>query len=195
MTIAGDNLLDRRKVVVDLLRGRGELVVVCGLGSATWDVAAAGDSGRNFYSWGGMGGAAMMGLGLALARPGESVTVITGDGEMLMGLGALATIGARGPENLSVIVLDNRHFGETGMQASHTGLGTDLCAVARACGIGQVMEANSMAEVAEIRARIHRREGCLFARVSISATEYERVMPERDGAKIKDRVRAALGLE
>ena len=195
MTGARDNLLDRREVVVDLLRDRGELVVVCGLGSATWDVAAAGDSDRAFFSWGGMGGAAMMGLGLALARPELTVTVITGDGEMLMGLGALATIGVRGPENLSVVILDNRHFGETGMQASHTGLGTNLCAVARACGIRQVLEANAMAEVAEIRAAIHRREDCLFARISISAEEYERVMPERDGAKIKDRVRAALGLE
>ena len=195
MTGARDNLLDRRKVVADLLRGRGELVVVCGLGSATWDVAAAGDGERNFYSWGGMGGAAMIGLGLALARPDQTVTVITGDGEMLMGLGALATIGARGPENLSVVTLDNRHFGETGMQASHTGLGTDLCAVARACGIGQVLEASSMAQVAKIRERMHRREACLFARVSISALDYERVMPERDGARIKHRVRAALGLE
>jgi thiamine pyrophosphate-dependent acetolactate synthase large subunit-like protein len=189
-----DNLLDRRAAVAELLRNRAELLAVCGLGSATWDVAAAGDHDRNFYSWGAMGGAAMMGLGLALARPDETVTVITGDGEMLMGLGALATIGARGPMNLSVLVLDNRHFGETGMQASHTGLGTDLCAVARACNIARIMEASSMEEVTAIRAALHRRDGCLFARISISAADYPRVMPERDGAKIKDRVRAALGL-
>jgi thiamine pyrophosphate-dependent acetolactate synthase large subunit-like protein len=189
-----DNLLDRREAVVELLRNRGELLAVCGLGSATWDVAAAGDHDRNFYTWGAMGGAAMMGLGLALARSKETVTVITGDGEMLMGLGALATIGARGPMNLSVLVLDNRHFGETGMQASHTGLGTDLCAVARACNIARIMEASSMEEVTAIRAALHRRDGCLFARISISAADYPRVMPERDGAKIKDRVRAALGL-
>ena len=188
-----DNLLDRRRAVVDLLRDRGELVVVCGLGSATWDVAAAGDDDRNFYSWGGMGGAAMMGLGLALARPDRTVTAITGDGEMLMGLGALATIGVAAPDNLSVIVLDNRHFGETGMQASHTGLGADLCAVARACGVARVMQASSMQEVAEIRHALHRRDGCLFARLSISAVDYQRVLPEHDGEKIKNRVRAALG--
>jgi phosphonopyruvate decarboxylase len=90
-------------------------------------------------------------------------------------------------------VLDNRHFGETGMQASHTGLGTDLCAVARACSIERVMEASSMEAVAAIRDALHRPDGCLFARIAISAAEQERVLPERDGAKIKDRVRAALG--
>ena len=189
-----DNLLDRRRVVVELLRDRRELLAVCGLGSATWDVAAAGDDARNFYTWGAMGGAAMIGLGLALAQPDRIVTAITGDGEMLMGLGALATIGVAAPMNLSVLVLDNRHFGETGMQASHTGLGTDLCAVARACGIARVMEASSMEEVAAIRDALHRAEGCLFARVSISAEEHERVLPERDGAKIKERFRGSLGL-
>ncbi len=189
-----DNLLDRRRVVVELLRDRRELLAVCGLGSATWDVAAAGDDARNFYTWGAMGGAAMIGLGLALAQPDRIVTAITGDGEMLMGLGALATIGVAAPMNLSVLVLDNRHFGETGMQASHTGLGTDLCAVARACGIARIMEASSMEEVAAIRDALHRPDGCLFARVSISAEDHERILPERDGAKIKERFRASLGL-
>ena len=194
MSSGRDNQLDRRAVVADLLQDRGELLVVCGLGSATWDVAAAGDNARDFHSWGGMGGAAMMGLGLALAQPDETVTVITGDGEMLMGLGALATIGVRAAGNLSIVVLDNRRFGETGMQESHTGLGTDLCGVARACGIPRVLEASSMEEVAAIRDALHRPEGCLFARIAISAAEHERVLPERDGAKIKNRVRAALGL-
>jgi thiamine pyrophosphate-dependent acetolactate synthase large subunit-like protein len=189
-----DNLLDRRAAVAELLRDRGDLLAVCGLGSATWDVAAAGDDARNFYTWGAMGGAAMIGLGLALAQPDRIVTAITGDGEMLMGLGALATIGVRAPANLSVLVLDNRHFGETGMQASHTGLGTDLCAVARACNIARIMEASSMEAVATIRAALHRPDGCLFARVSISAADYPRVMPERDGAKIKERFRGSLGL-
>ena len=194
MVSPGGNLLDRREAVAALLRDRGGLLAVCGLGSATWDVAAAGDDARNFYTWGAMGGAAMMGLGLALARPGEAVTVITGDGEMLMGLGALATIGVAAPANLSIIVLDNRHFGETGMQESHTGLGTDLCAVARACNIARIIEATSMATLESLRDEIHRPGGCLFARVAITTAEHERVLPERDGAKIKDRVRAALGL-
>ncbi|WP_436784627.1 thiamine pyrophosphate-dependent enzyme, partial [Streptomyces sp. URMC 126] len=90
-----------------LLRDRGDLLVVTGLGSPTYDVAAAGDHPRNFYLWGAMGGAAMVGLGLALAQPTTPVLVVTGDGEMLMGLGGLATIAAKNPPNLSVAVLDN----------------------------------------------------------------------------------------
>ncbi len=104
-----------------LVADRGDdLLVVPGLGSTTYDLAAAGDDDRNFYLWGAMGGAAMIGLGLALAQPERRVAVITGDGEMLMGMGALATIGVQQPENLAVIVFDNQAYGETGGQASHT---------------------------------------------------------------------------
>ncbi len=188
------NGLDRRDVVRALMSDRGGLLAVTGLGSPTWDVAAAGDDDRNFYLWGAMGGAAMMGLGLALAQPDRSVCVITGDGEMLMGIGALATIGARRPVNLSVVVLDNGHYGETGMQRSHTGLGTDLCAVARACGLDWVTEATDMVGVETVRRRLHGREGCGFARIAIATGEYERILPERDGAAIKTRFRTALGL-
>ena len=103
-----------------------------GLGSTTWDLAAAGDNDRNFYLWGAMGGAAMIGLGLALAQPEKRVAVITGDGEMLMGMGALATIGIQRPGNLAVIVFDNGVYGETGMQPSHTQGGVDLLSGCRA---------------------------------------------------------------
>lgn len=186
--------LDRREVVKALLADRGELLVVPGLGSATWDAAAADGDPRNFYLWGAMGGAAMIGMGLALAQPERPVAVITGDGEQLMGLGALATIGVRRPKNLSVVVLDNRHFGETGMQQSHTGLGTDLCAVARACNFDWVAEAADMAGVADIRKRLHAMAGSGFARVPIAAIDRERVLPEHDGVKIKNSFRAAIGL-
>ena len=108
-------------------------LVVPGLGAPTYDVAAAGDHPLNFYLWGAMGGAAMIGLGLALARPDRRVAVITGDGEMLMGLGSLATIGVKQPPNLAIVVLDNRHYGETGMQASHTDAGIDLIGIAKSC--------------------------------------------------------------
>lgn len=186
--------LDRREVVRELLRERGGLLAVGGLGSPTWDLAAAGDDAGNFYLWGAMGGAAMIGLGLALAQPERPVAVITGDGEMLMGLGALATIGARAPRNLSIVVLDNRHFGETGMQPSHTGLGTDLCGVARACSFDWVADVADMAGVEALRQRLHESGGCGFARVAIATGEHARVLPERDGAKVKARFRQALGL-
>ncbi len=126
-------MLDRRDVVKRLLADRGDLLVVPGLGAPTYDVAAAGDHPLNFYLWGAMGGAAMIGLGLALARPDRRVAVITGDGEMLMGLGSLATIGVKQPPNLAIVVLDNRHYGETGMQASHTDAGIDLIGIAKSC--------------------------------------------------------------
>ena len=106
-------MLDRRPLVKALLEDRGDLLIVTGLGSPTYDVAAAGENPLNFYLWAGMGCAAMIGLGLALARPDRRVCVITGDGEALMGLGSLATIGVKQPKNLSIVVLDNQHYGET----------------------------------------------------------------------------------
>ena len=93
--------LDRREAVSSLLEHRANLLIVSGLGSPTYDVHAAGDCDQNFYLWGAMGGAAMMGLGLAIARPEKSVLVITGDGEQLMGIGGLATIGVQKPKNLT----------------------------------------------------------------------------------------------
>jgi thiamine pyrophosphate-dependent acetolactate synthase large subunit-like protein len=121
-------MLDRRHAVARLLRDRGDALIVSGLGSPTYDVAAAGDDPRNFYLWGAMGGACMIGLGLALAKPERRVLVITGDGEMLMGLGSLATIGVKRPANLGIVVLDNGLHGETGLQPSHTAHATDLAA-------------------------------------------------------------------
>ena len=116
-------VLDRRKAAAEILKQRGDALVVAGLGAPCWDVVAVGDNSLNFYTWGAMGSAAMIGLGLALAQPKRRVLVITGDGEMLMALGALATIGVQQPRNLAVIVMDNEHYGETGMQQTHTRFG------------------------------------------------------------------------
>ena len=115
--------LDRREAVAALLEQLPDALVVTGLGSPTYDVFAAGPRATNFYLWGAMGGAVPMALGLALAQPDRSVLAVTGDGEQLMGIGSLATVAACAPANLTVVVLDNGHFGETGMQASHTSLG------------------------------------------------------------------------
>jgi thiamine pyrophosphate-dependent acetolactate synthase large subunit-like protein len=187
--------LDRRKVVNTLLAERGDLLVVTGLGSPAWDVMAAGDHDRNFYLWGAMGGAAMIGLGLALARSEEDVVVITGDGEQLMALGALATIAAAAPANLSVVVLDNHHYGETGMQKSHTGFGVDLAGIARASGLAWSEAVTDMGGVDDLKARLTRRQGPGFASVLISAEEdAPRVLPPRDGVELKNRFRRQLGL-
>ncbi len=187
--------LERRAAMAALVAGRDDdLLVVPGLGSTCWDLAAAGDDDRNFYLWGAMGGAAMIGLGLALAQPKKRVAVITGDGEVLMGMGAFATIGLQRPQNLAVIVFDNGVYGETGMQPSATQSGVDLVGIATASGIPTCLDVRDQAALADLAGRLKQCEGPLFARVLIAADEPPRVLPERDGVVLKRRFRAALGL-
>ncbi|MES2185092.1 MAG: thiamine pyrophosphate-dependent enzyme [Pseudomonadota bacterium] len=185
--------IERRGFVARLLAACPEALVVTGVGSATYDVFAAGDRDANFYLWGAMGGAVPLALGLALAQPERPVLAITGDGEQLMGLGSLATVAVQRPANLSIVVLDNGHFGETGMQASHTGLGTSLVAVARGCGIADAMEVHGMDGVDTIAQRVRSRQGTLFAQVFVQADELPRMLPSRDGVYIKNRFRQHLG--
>jgi thiamine pyrophosphate-dependent acetolactate synthase large subunit-like protein len=186
--------LDRREAVARLLRDRGEILVVSGLGSPSYDLFAAGDHDANFYLWGAMGGAAMVGLGLALAQPARPVLVITGDGEQLMGLGGLATIAAAAPANLTVAVLDNRLYGETGMQASHTGRGADLAAIAAGCGIGDCRKIEDLAGLDKLRGSLAGLRGPVFAAIRIAQEERQRKLPPRDGVHLKNRLRAHLGL-
>jgi len=192
---ANDPRLDRRVAMRTLLDGRGDLLLVTGLGSTTYDAASVADDERNFYLWGAMGAAAMVGLGLAIARPDRRVLVVTGDGEMLMGLGALATIGVERPPNLALAVFDNGHYGETGMQASHTTAGVSLPGVARACGIDAVFDIADLAALRDFARRLPQLERTLFARVAIRADEPPRVLPSRDGILLKTRFRRALGVE
>ncbi len=184
-TKTGHAMLERRKLVKDLLVDRRDLMVVCGLGSATYDVGAAGDHPLNLYLWGAMGGAAMIGLGLALAKPERRVAVLTGDGEALMGLGALATIGVKQPKNLVIVVLDNGHYGETGMQASHTSGGTDLVAIAKGCGFADALSLTEQAGVARVRELMHTGQGPILVNARIASEEMPRFLPVRDGHAIK----------
>jgi thiamine pyrophosphate-dependent acetolactate synthase large subunit-like protein len=162
------------------------------LGSTAWDITAAGDSPLNFPTWGAMGQAAMIGLGLALAQPRRRVLVITGDGEMLMGLGSLATIGVERPGNLSIVVIDNERYGETGMQATHTARGADLASVAKACGFKHSKIIRRKSEIAALRAAVHRKPGPHFAQVKVMAEKLPLVLPPHDGVVLKERFRAAL---
>ena len=190
------NLLDRRQVVSCLLADRRDAIVIGGLGASTYDIAAAGDHERNFYLWGAMGGAVMIGLGIALAQPNLPVVVITGDGEMLMGMGSLATVGLQKPKNLTIVVLDNECYGETGGQASHSAAGTDLVGVARACGIVEVSSITTMAEVEAFKGLLQDvSAGPRFASVKIDGANLERALSNRDGAFIVNRIRSALGFQ
>jgi thiamine pyrophosphate-dependent acetolactate synthase large subunit-like protein len=184
--------LDRREVVRVLLERRGDLLVVAGLGSSAWDCTAAGDHPLTFPLWGAMGSACMIGLGLALAQPRRRVLVVTGDGEMLMGLGSLATIAVQRPGNLAIVVLDNERYGETGMQKTHTAHGTDLAAVALACGFAKAEIVRGAAKLAALRAEIHRGKGPLFYQVKVGRDAVPLVLPPRDGAVLRHRFREAL---
>ena len=188
------DLLERRSAVSTLLGRLPDALVVTGLGSPTYDVYAAGQRDTNFYLWGAMGGAVPLALGLALAQPDRSVVAVTGDGEQLMGVGSLASVAACAPPNLTIVVLDNGHFGETGMQASHTSLGTDLAAVARGFGIARARTVETTEQLLELADVADERSGTAFACVRIGLQENARAMPPRDGVANKNSFRAALGL-
>jgi thiamine pyrophosphate-dependent acetolactate synthase large subunit-like protein len=188
--------MERRAAVRALLAGRGALLVVSGLGSSTYDVFAAGDHDGNFYLWGAMGGAAMIGLGLALAQPARPVAVVTGDGEQLMGAGALLTIAVKRPRNLTIAVLDNGQFGETGSQESHTGLGIELHRIAAAAGFAEAVALEGLAAVRRYRRRLHNLDaGPRFVTLRIAAEQPPRALPPRDGVFLKQRFRRHLGFE
>jgi len=177
--------LNRREFVAGILRDRGDLLVVGGLGSPTYDIAACGDHPLNFYIWSAMGSSLMVGLGLALARPDRRVAVITGDGEALMGIGSLATIGAKQPSNLAIVVLDNAHYGATGMQPSHTKAGIDLAMVARGCRFKTMIEVSEPERSAETRELLFAGDGPIFVLARVEADDPPRVYPSLDGHATK----------
>jgi thiamine pyrophosphate-dependent acetolactate synthase large subunit-like protein len=139
-----------------------------------------------------MGAPVGMGLGLAIAQPTKRVLVITGDGDMLMGLGSFATIGARQPQNLAIIVMDNEHYGETGMQQTHTQLGTEFAGVAKATGFRAAGTLYTEAQLKAWLPRIQREKGPLFAGVKVALDRGEFILPPRDGTELKLRFQQAL---
>lgn len=186
--------LDRRAAVAALLKNRKDTLVVSGLGSPTYDLHATGDRDDNFYLWGAMGGAALIGLGLAQAQPGKRVIALTGDGEQLMGLGGIATIGVARPRNLDIVVIDNQHFVETGMQASHTGRGVDLAAIATACGFAAAATLRTLKEVQHLATQMAEpADGPRLFVIKVRAENPPRSLPSRDAVFIKNRFRAHLG--
>jgi len=185
-------LLNRRAVVARILRDRGEARAITSLGNPTFDVAAAGDGPQNFYLWGAMGGAVMVGLGLALAQPDKRVIVFVGDGEMMMGLGSLATAAVHRAKNLSVVVIDNEHYAETGMQPAHAGRGVDIAGVAKATGFAEARTVRTDAELESAIEQLFFAEGPVLATVKVGTDPVPTCLPPRDGPYLRSRFREAL---
>lgn len=184
--------IDRRKFVAELLKQFPDALVVSGLGSPSYDVFAAGDRPGNFYLWGAMGGSVMVGLGIARAQPKRRVVVVTGDGEMMMGIGSLATAAVDKPQNLAVIVIDNEHYAETGMQPAHAGRGVDITGVAKAVGFDNARTVRTEQELAVLAEELFSTEGLLLATVKVTTEPVQTVLPPRDGPFLRSRFREAL---
>ena len=184
--------LRRRQVVESLLAERRDLLVVAGLGAPAWDATAAGDHDLTFPLWGAMGSAALIGLGIALAQPARRVLVITGDGEMLMGMGGLATVAVQAPANLAIAVLDNERYGETGMQETHTAFGADLAAMAAAAGVPVTGTVRDQAGLEAAIPQLRTADGPVFFAIKVRAENLPMALPPRDGAHLKERFRRAL---
>jgi phosphonopyruvate decarboxylase len=189
------NRIQRRALVADLLKLRGNALVVPGLGSPTWDCFAAGDSPEYLYSWGGMGLCVPTALGVALAQPNRRVLALTGDGEMMMGVGSLAVVADQAPINLAILILDNESFGETGSQTGLTANKADLAAVAAGFGIPRTLTVTEQKQAPELADFVFKAPGPVLAVAKISLGEDPWQLPEKDGAAIARRFRVALGLE
>jgi len=185
-------VLDRRQAVPALIGRHQDFLIVTGLAGTSRDIAALTDDGAHTYTMAGaMGGAAMIGLGLALARRDKRVLVVTGDGELLMNVGSLATIAVLNPPNLSIVCVDNGHYGETGYQRSHTSLGVDLEKIAAACGIKRTLAIEQEAELAAGARLIREGNGAAFVLLRVKPTEPPAYKRDLDPATCRTRFRVA----
>ena len=186
--------LDRRQIVMQLLQGRDEMPVVTGLSSASYDSVAARSATHPliFNLHGALGGAAMVGLGLALAQPDKRIMVLMGDGDVLCGLGSLATLAISGARNLSLAIFDNAIYGETGDQLTATSQGVDLAAVAAACGMPVARTVDKASEVDAAIADLLEASGPVLSNFKVSPTHPGHLAKTRDGVLMKLRFRQAL---
>lgn len=184
--------LDREWVAREILAAPGDHLVVGGIGNVSSNIVRAGDRELNFYVMGAMGCATGVGLGLALAQPSRSVIVITGDAELMMNIGILATIGVQQPKNLSIIVMDNGEFGETGRQVSHTAHGIDIASMALACRFAGAVTLREQEEVAAVAARTRKMEGPYLAVAKVRPGRSPSQIVTKSGEEQKIRFRRAL---
>src|SRR5215470_5216345 len=186
-------VLERSEAVPALIGRHEDFLFIAGLGGTARDVGAVTGDGAHVYSLGGaMGAACMMGLGLALARPDKRVLVVTGDGELLMNIGALATIAVIDPKNLAILCVDNGHYGETGWQKSHTSLGVDLEKMAIGAGIKRTRTVARADDLAAGARLLREANGACFVLLRVKPTEPPPFKRNLDASFCRDRFRAAL---
>ena len=185
--------MSRQHAVPKLLGDTDDFLIVAGLAGPAKDVASvAKDKANVFYFAGAMGGAVSMGLGLALAQPDRKVLVVTGDGELLMNVGSLATAAIRNPPNLSIVCVDNGHYGETGYQQSHTSLGTDLAMMAAGAGIPSTRTVTQESELEEAAALLRQGNGVSFVLLKVNTDEPGSFKRSLDATRNKNLFREAL---
>jgi phosphonopyruvate decarboxylase len=186
-------ILDRCAAVPALIGRHEDFLFVTGLAGTARDIAALTRDGRHIYTMAGaMGGAVMIGLGLALARPDKRVLAVTGDGELLMNVGALATVAILNPANFAVLCVDNGHYGETGYQKSHTSLGVDLEKMAAGAGIRRTGTVATEADLAEGARLLREGNGSAFVLLKVTPTDPPAYKRNLDPASCRERFRAAL---
>jgi phosphonopyruvate decarboxylase len=191
--VAHEFVLDRCEAVPALVGRHEDFLIIAGLAGTSRDVAALTGDGAHIYTLAGaMGAACTMGLGLALARPDKRVLVVTGDGELLMNLGSLATIAVLNPPNLSIVCVDNGHYGETGYQKSHTSLGVDLEKIAAGSGIKRTLAIRQEAEIPVGARLIREGNGTAFVLLRVKPTEPPAYKRNLDPAACRVRFRSAL---
>jgi len=191
--VASEFVLDRCDVVPAVIGRHEDFLIVSGLAGTSRDVAALTQDGAHTYTMAGaMGGACMIGLGLALARPDKRVLVVTGDGELLMNIGALSTIAVLNPANLAIICVDNGHYGETGYQKSHTSLGVDLEKIALGSGIKATRTISADEEVADGARLLRQGNGTAFVVLRVKPTDPPAFKRNMDPSACRNRFRGAL---
>lgn len=185
--------LDRCEVVPQLIRNPQDFLLIAGLAGTAKDIAHLCEPHGNYYACAGvMGGATMMGLGLALAQPSRRVLVVTGDGELLMNVGSLATVGIVQPPNMAILCVDNGHYGETGYQKSHTSLGVNLATIAGGSGIDNVLTVTRSEDIAAAAALLRISKGPAFVHLKVKPTDPPKIRRPMDAAWAKYRFREVV---
>ena len=188
-----DFLLDRNEAVPQLVGNHEDFLIVAGLAGTARDLTFLSDDAPHVFALAGaMGAATAMGLGLALARPERRVLVVTGDGELLMNVGTLATVAVMNPPNLAVVCVDNGHYGETGYQKSHTSLGVDLEQMAIGAGIRTTRRVTRPEEIPEASRLIRDGNGTSFVLMRVRPNESPPHKRDLDPTTERHRFRAAL---